>query len=56
MSLYVFVTHTHTHTHTPPLSVSQGGERERVDPEGADPDGHAAQRSAFWGKADLAER
>ena len=38
------------------VSVSQGGEWERVDPEGTDPYGHAAQWSAVWGQTDPAER
>lgn len=52
--LSTHICHTHKHMHT--VSVSQGGEWERVDPEGTDPYGHAAQWSAVWGQTDPAER
>lgn len=38
------------------VSVPQGGEWERVDPEGTDPYRNAAQRCAVWGQTDPAER
>lgn len=56
LSLYIYI-YPHTSvTYILSLSVSQGGEWERVDPEGTDPYRNAAQRCAVGGQTDPAER